>query len=83
MALLIDIKQPDWMTDEQLCESLLSIYPSGDIRCVHSPGNHPPWVHSPCVHYQPTNGHATARCANAEYASRSHTIPIVRLGLDV
>jgi len=39
MALLIDIKQPDWMTDEQLCESLLSIYPSGDIRCVHSPGN--------------------------------------------
>jgi len=39
MALLIDIKQSDWMTDEQLRDELLSIYPSGDIRCSQSPGN--------------------------------------------
>jgi glyoxylate/hydroxypyruvate reductase A len=39
MALLVDIKQSDWMTDEQLRDSLLSIYPSGDIRCAQSPGN--------------------------------------------
>jgi glyoxylate/hydroxypyruvate reductase A len=39
MALLIDIKQSDWITDEQLRDSLLSIYPSGDIRCAQSPGN--------------------------------------------
>ena len=39
MALLIDIKQSDWMTDEQLREVLLSLYPSADIRCGAAPGN--------------------------------------------
>lgn len=39
MALLIDIKQPEWMTDEHLRDVLLSLYPSGDIRCGAVPGN--------------------------------------------
>jgi glyoxylate/hydroxypyruvate reductase A len=39
MALLIDIKQSDWMTDTHLRDVLLSIYPLGDIRCGQSPGN--------------------------------------------
>ncbi len=33
MALLIDIKQSDWMTDEHLRDVLLPMYPTGDIRC--------------------------------------------------
>ena len=39
MALLIDIKQPGWMTDEQLRDVLLPLYPSADIRCGATPGN--------------------------------------------
>lgn len=39
MALLIDIKQSDWMTDEHLREALLPMYPSGDMRSSQSPGN--------------------------------------------
>ena len=39
MALLIDIKQPVWMQDEELCEDLLKIFPQGDIRCAAEPGN--------------------------------------------
>ncbi|MFT5658671.1 MAG: glyoxylate/hydroxypyruvate reductase A [Gammaproteobacteria bacterium] len=39
MALLIDIKQPEWMTDEHLRETLLKVYPAGDIRCGAAPGN--------------------------------------------
>jgi glyoxylate/hydroxypyruvate reductase A len=39
MALLIDIKQSDWMTDEHLRDVLLPMYPTGDIRCGQSPGN--------------------------------------------
>ena len=39
MALLIDIKHPDWMQDEDLQSDLLKIYPQGDIRCAVDPGN--------------------------------------------
>lgn len=39
MALLIDIKLPDWMKDEELQQGLLKIYPQGDIRCAAEPGN--------------------------------------------
>jgi glyoxylate/hydroxypyruvate reductase A len=39
MALLIDIKQSDWMTDTHLRDVLLPLYPSADIRCGQSPGN--------------------------------------------
>ena len=39
MALLIDIKQPLWMTDEELREQLLAINPQADIRCGDDPGN--------------------------------------------
>ena len=40
MALLIDIKQPQWLTDQALREQLLTIYPEADIRCGDEPGNH-------------------------------------------
>ena len=39
MALLIDIKQPLWMKDEELREHLLAIDPQADIRCGDDPGN--------------------------------------------
>jgi glyoxylate/hydroxypyruvate reductase A len=39
MALLIDIKQPGWMEDEELQTDLLKVYPQGDIRCAVAPGN--------------------------------------------
>lgn len=39
MALLIDIKQPLWMKDEELREQLLAIDPQADIRCGDDPGN--------------------------------------------
>lgn len=39
MALLIDIKQSSWMTDEQLRDVLQPLYPSADIRCAAAPGN--------------------------------------------
>ena len=39
MALLIDIKLPGWMEDEELQADLLKIYPQGDIRCAAEPGN--------------------------------------------
>ena len=39
MALLIDIKQPGWMEDEDLQADLLKVYPQGDIRCSAEPGN--------------------------------------------
>ncbi len=39
MALLIDIKHPDWLRDEVLREQLLAIDPGGDIRCGDNPGN--------------------------------------------
>ena len=39
MALLIDIKQPQWMTDEELREQLRAIDPQADIRCGDDPGN--------------------------------------------
>ncbi|MFT5226599.1 MAG: glyoxylate/hydroxypyruvate reductase A [Polaribacter sp.] len=39
MALLLDIKQSDWMTDTNLRDVLLPLYPSADIRCGQSPGN--------------------------------------------
>ncbi len=39
MALLIDIKLPDWMKDEELQQGLLKIYPQSDIRCAAEPGN--------------------------------------------
>lgn len=39
MALLIDIKHPDWMTDEELRAQLLEHYPGADIRTAASPGN--------------------------------------------
>lgn len=39
MALLIDIKQPGWLDDEQLRDVLLPLYPSADIRCGATPGN--------------------------------------------
>jgi glyoxylate/hydroxypyruvate reductase A len=39
MALLIDIKETGWLTDQQLRDILLSIYPTADIRCGDSPGD--------------------------------------------
>ena len=39
MALLIDIKHPDWMTDEALRDELLAYYPEADIRTGAEPGN--------------------------------------------
>ena len=39
MALLIDIKQPGWMEDEELQAILLKAYSQGDIRCAADPGN--------------------------------------------
>ena len=39
MALLIDIKQPDWMKDEELQADLDKLYPGADIRCSAEPGN--------------------------------------------
>jgi len=38
MALLIDIKHPDWMTDESMREQLLAYYPAADIRVGEAPG---------------------------------------------
>ncbi len=39
MALLIDIKHPDWMSDDQLRADLLGYYPGADIRIGANPGN--------------------------------------------
>ena len=39
MALLIDIKMPDWLTDEQLRDELLQYYPEAEIRVSTDPGN--------------------------------------------
>lgn len=39
MALLIDIKQPDWLEDEVLRQQLLAIDPDADIRCGDNPGD--------------------------------------------
>jgi len=39
MALLIDIKHPDWMTDEELRRQLLDYYPEADIRIGADPGD--------------------------------------------
>jgi len=39
MALLLDIKMPDWMKDEELRAELLSHYPGADIRTGDNPGN--------------------------------------------
>ena len=39
MALLIDIKQSDWMKDEDLRSELQSQYPTADIRTAADPGN--------------------------------------------
>lgn len=39
MALLIDIKQSDWLTDEQLRDLLQPVYSTGEIRCGSVPGN--------------------------------------------
>ena len=39
MALLIDIKHPDWMEDEELRAELLQHYPGADIRIGAEPGN--------------------------------------------
>ena len=39
MALLIDIKQPVWMKDEELRDELLQFDPEADIRCSDNPGN--------------------------------------------
>ena len=39
MALLIDIKHPDWLTDDQLRDDLLQYYPDADIRTGGDPGN--------------------------------------------
>jgi len=40
MGLLIDVKHPDWMTDEDLRTELLSHYPGADIRVGSNPGDH-------------------------------------------
>jgi glyoxylate/hydroxypyruvate reductase A len=37
--MLIDIKHPDWMTDESIREQLLAWYPAADIRVGESPGS--------------------------------------------
>lgn len=39
MALLIDIKHPDWMKDDELREQLLAYYPQADIRIGADPGD--------------------------------------------
>ncbi|MDH3449718.1 MAG: glyoxylate/hydroxypyruvate reductase A [Gammaproteobacteria bacterium] len=39
MALLIDIKHPDWMEDHELRSELLRHYPQADIRVGAEPGN--------------------------------------------
>ncbi len=39
MTLLIDIRQPQWLTDEDLREQLLVYIPDADIRCGDDPGN--------------------------------------------
>jgi glyoxylate/hydroxypyruvate reductase A len=39
MALLIDIKNPEWMTDDELRSGLQASYPGGDIRIAADPGN--------------------------------------------
>jgi glyoxylate/hydroxypyruvate reductase A len=39
MALLLDLKMPDWMTDEDLQAELLRHYPGADIRTGDKPGN--------------------------------------------
>ena len=39
MALLIDVKHPDWMKDEDLRAELLLQYPTADIRTAADPGN--------------------------------------------
>ncbi len=39
MALLIDIKHPDWMTDDELRDALLEYEPQADIRIGAEPGN--------------------------------------------
>lgn len=39
MALLIDIKEPQWLKDEELREQLLYFMPDADIRCAHDRGD--------------------------------------------
>jgi glyoxylate/hydroxypyruvate reductase A len=39
MALLIDVKHPDWMKDDELRAELLHFYPEADIRTGDNPGN--------------------------------------------
>jgi glyoxylate/hydroxypyruvate reductase A len=39
MALLIDVKHPDWMKDDELRAKLLRHYPEADIRIGEDPGN--------------------------------------------
>ena len=39
MTLLIDIKQPQWLKDEELREQLLHFMPDADIRCADDPGD--------------------------------------------
>ena len=39
MALLIDIKHPDWMTDDELRTALLQSIPDADIRTGAAPGD--------------------------------------------
>lgn len=39
MALLIDVKHPDWMKDDELRAELLRYYPEADIRTGDQPGN--------------------------------------------
>lgn len=39
MALLIDVKHPDWMKDEDLRSELLQQYPGSDIRIGADPGD--------------------------------------------
>ena len=39
MALLIDVKHPDWMKDEDLRSELLRQYPAADIRIGAAPGD--------------------------------------------
>ncbi|MDH3759617.1 MAG: glyoxylate/hydroxypyruvate reductase A [Gammaproteobacteria bacterium] len=39
MALLIDIKHPDWLTDDELRAELLAYAPEADIRIGADPGN--------------------------------------------
>ena len=39
MALLLDIKHPDWLRDEDLRAQLLEYYPQADIRVGADPGD--------------------------------------------